>query len=299
MAENIPESSRTPDLTWRLLRWTETEFLIEILTMASRPFTKQRPRFWQGQNEEKKKNTNYKYRQPVKVVNPPPEAAKNESSKEKNEKMKKTTNDKEKGQPEKVVKNIPTKIIKVGPSNVILKFVTDYNGEKELIKLDNDDELNLTLSGVKSPKIYKIKDVKEYFIVGDEVKMDAKKKKGVWHVQKLGWIDELKHHESTNFPTIAEEEQDNGQDAQINNPMPNKFKPNCCEETKDCVKFTPSELEEYTERVSEMAFKLVLEHGPHHDTIVKEVWADIFALLRNYIQVKCDEDNNFSILPRK
>ena len=260
--------------------------------MASRmlrpPLPKLRSRSWQGQNEEKKKTarSNDKgKRQPEKLVKPAPEPAKNESSKEQNEKKKKTTNDKEKGQPEKVVKNIPTKIIKVGQSNVILNFVTDYNGEIELIKLDNDDELNLTLSGVKSPKIYKIKDVKEYFVVGDEVKMDAKKKKGVWHVQKLGWLDDLKYHESANLSAIAEEEQD----AQIKNPMTNKCKPICCEESTDCIKFTPSELEEYTERVSEKAFKLILEHGPQHDAIVTQVWDDIFALLRNYIQVEYDE----------
>ena len=64
--------------------------------MASRPF---RPRYWQGQNEEKKKTTRLNdkgKRQPVRVVNPPPEAAKNESSKEQNEKMCRITEEKTK-----------------------------------------------------------------------------------------------------------------------------------------------------------------------------------------------------------
>lgn len=93
--------------------------------------------------------------------------------------------------PEKVVKNVLAKVIEVGKSNVILSFVTNQNGETEFIKLKNDDELNLTMSGVKSKSpIYKMKEVKGYFVFGAEVIINAKKVKGVWHVQNLGipWL---------------------------------------------------------------------------------------------------------------
>jgi len=94
---------------------------------------------------------------------------------------------------ERLVRNVAAKVIEVSAMDVVLCFQPEGNGEKEPIRLTNDQEIDLERGG--KTEILKIEDVKKYFSVGESLKMNAKKKNDVWHVQNLIWPHNHKFHE--------------------------------------------------------------------------------------------------------
>jgi len=119
----------------------------------------------------------------------PPGAKSENLEPEETKKLKKKSSKSPSGERDKdrVVKNVSARVLEVSNKDVVLCFQAEGHGDKEPITLQNDLELDITLYGRKSPEVFKIEDVKDKFVVGDKLKMNARKKNNVWHVQELIW----------------------------------------------------------------------------------------------------------------